>query len=467
MTRKRFTYDETVCRKCLADEEDIRVIRDLAMQLPLIADLMDGNVFLDCPTDNPDVALCVAEAFPAGEDPLYQNCPVGCVCPREKEPAALRTLSLGVISRDVLGVSQEMFPIQQVTVPVFGKKGKKPIGVLIRECPPGEQQKAQQKLAFIQKSATSFTDAVYGLNYQDFNIPDEVREAVIIFDEKGIVTYRSLGAVKLYRNLGYQEDLLGMSFENVTLTGDTFLQCMEGIYKLREVSVGGYALEVKYSNTGGGAYDRLCMLIHDVTGEDETRRKLRLQSFLISEMNHRIKNNLQMVASLLNLQANNICDPSIRQMFYESINRVRSIAEVHNQLSLLDGESVEIAALSRSICANMTKLADLEYTVSGEECYISAEKAAAYGLVVNELVQNVLKHAEPPAGEKKQVVIEIDPGTQYINVHVTDNGKGFPDMPVKNLGLQLVHRLVGENLAGKLEITNQGGKTVISLVFPG
>lgn len=261
MTRKRFTYDESVCRKCLQDEEDIKIIRDLAMNMPLIADLMDGNIFLDCPTEDPDLALCVAEAFPAGEDPLYSNCPVGCDCPREKEPAALRTLSLGVIGRDVLGVSQEMFPILQVTVPVFGKNPEKPIGVLIKECSPDEQQKAEQKLAFIQKSASSFTDAVYGLNYQDFNIPDDIREAVIIFDEKGIVTYRNLGAVKLYRNLGYREDLLGMAFENVVLTEDTFSRCVEGIYELREVSVGGHALEIKYSSNEGNRHNRVCMYV--------------------------------------------------------------------------------------------------------------------------------------------------------------------------------------------------------------
>lgn len=466
MTRKRFTYDESVCRRCLTDEDNIRVIRELAMYMPVIADLMDGNIFLDCPTEDPDTALCVAEAFPVGEDPLYLKCPVGCDCPRGKEPAALRTLSLGVISRDVLGVSQEMFPILQVTVPIFGKDPKKPIGVLIKERSPDEQQKAEQKLAFIQKSASSYTDAVYGLSLQDLNIPDDIREAVILFDKEGVVTYRSLGAVKLYRNLGYREDLLGMSFENVVLTGDTFAQCVEGIYELREVSVGGYVLEVKYSNIGGDAYDRVCMLIHDVTGENEERKKLRLQSFLISEMNHRLKNNLQMVASLLNLQANSIEDESIRHMFYESINRVRAISEVHNQLSIINSESAEMLGLTLSVCSNISKLAELEYSVTGEECYISAEKASAYGLVINELVQNVIKHVQPPAGEKRRAWIKISPGVRYVNVEVRDNGKGFPDVLVKNLGLQLVYRLVNENLGGKLEIIKGEAGSVLSLVFP-
>ena len=466
MIRKRFTYDESVCRKCLTDEEDIAVIRDLAMFMPVIADLMDSNIFLDCPTDDPDMALCVAEAFPAGGDPLYSNCPVGYDCPRENEPAALRTLSLGVIGRDVRGVSQEMFPILQVTVPVFGKDPKKPIGVLIKEHSPDEQEKAEQKLAFIQKSASGFTDAVYGLNYQDFNIPDEVREAIVTFDANGIVTYRSMGAVKLYRNLGYQEDILGMSFENVVLTDHTFAECESGIYELIPVSVGSYDLEIKYSTTGGGEKDRLCMLVHDVTGEDEARKKLRLQSFLISEMNHRIKNNLQMVASLLNLQANSIYDESIRQMFYESINRVQSIAEVHNQLSLANSESAEMMALSSSICTNISKLAELEYSVEGEECYLPAEKASAYGLVINELIQNVIKHAEPPAGEKKRAWVIINPGMRYVNVEVRDNGKGFPEVLEKNLGLQLVFRLVNENLGGKIEITNGENGSVLSIVFP-
>ena len=78
----------------------------------------------------------------------------------------------------------------------------------------------------------------------------------------------------------------------------------------------------------------------------------------------------------------------------------------------------------------------------------------------------MIKHAEPPAGEKKRALIQINPGMRYVNVEVRDNGKGFPDVLVKNLGLQLVYRLVNENLGGKLEIINGETGSVLSLVFP-
>lgn len=466
MIRRRFSYDEELCRKYVQHEEDVAVISKLAENLPMFAELLGVNVFIDCPTEDPDVAIVVAEAFPQEEDPLYENSVLGYKALRENEPGALRTLSMGVITKGAMGFSQELFPIRQVCVPIFGKEKNKPIGVLIRESRGDSEQRAEEKLAFIQEASSSFTDAVYSLSLKEFDVSSQMREGIVLFDDHGRVTYYNRGAAALYQKLECRKNLMGASFEEIALTGDTFESYLESPYEVREVVTHECTFEIRYTQNRREQKDKLCMLIRDVTEKKKYEKELRLQTFLVSEMNHRIKNNLQTVASILNIQSHGIQDPEIRQMFFESVNRIRSIAEVHNQLSLTKSEEAELVSLTKRICVNVAVVAEMDYHVSGEEVTISAGKASALGLIINELVQNVAKHACPPNGGRKAVWIDFGLCGNLINVDIRDNGAGFVPGAGKNLGLMLVERLLKEPLGGKMEIKNYAENTIISLEFP-
>ena len=467
MIRERFTYDEEICRKCLDDEDDIAVIRDLAANLPMFADLMRVNIFIDCLTKEKDKALVIAEAFPLDEDPLYQYSVVGKDVLEENEPGVLRALRLGVISRGTLGLSQEMFPIRQISVPIFGKDKEHPIGVLIRESSADDQQRAEEKLAFIQEASSSFTDALYNLELKNFDIAGQIREGIILFDKNGKVTYYNRGASVLYKRMGYEGTLMGRSFEDVALTddGEDRAAFLESSFTVREVSLHDLDLEVRYARNKKSQEDQICMLIRDVTGEKESEKRDRLQSFLVNEMNHRIKNNLQTVASILSLQSRSIQDPAAKQIFSESVNRIQSIAEVHNQLSKTGRESVDVLMLVERICENVAGMAGMDYEIMGKSAEISAAKASALGLIINELVQNVVKHAVPKDGERKKVTVEVGCCFDQINVNIWDNGSGFKPGAERNLGLMLVERLVREPLHGNLEIKNSEKNSVITLEF--
>jgi two-component sensor histidine kinase len=466
MNDYRYSFDEKLCREYLTREGDVTIIRDIAKQLPLISDILDGDVFIDCPTGNLDLAIVVAEATPHGKKPLYSECPVGKLAWRDNEPAALRTLYSGITGRDIRGTSQESFPIQQVTVPIWGSLPS-PIGVLIREFGVNAEHTAERKLELIESASSGFTDAVYSLWSQNVNFSEVLSEAVLLFDKDGIVTYCNKEATKLYRRLGYREPLIGMNFGNVVLSEEQFHECIKKVYELKEITMGNLSLEVKFfrQEEKKGEDIGLCMIVHDVTGIKSKERQLRFQSFVINEMNHRIKNNLQMVASVLGIQSLTIDDKTVKQMFNESISRVLSIAAVHDALAISETEKIEIKPLIERICCNIANLTLLKYEINGTSIVISAEKASAFGLVINELVQNVVKHVQPPKNEDKRVVITIIPGNKYITVEISDNGTGFPESPIRGLGLQLVQRLVTEVLAGKIDINNGKRGSIICLTF--
>ena len=113
---------------------------------------------------------------------------------------------------------------------------------------------------------------------------------------------------KLYKKLGYKDDIVGMNFVNLVLNGIPFNKIIEGKEdSVSEMEVGKLCLQVKYAVTGGRDNSLgLIMLIKDITEVKEKEKELILKSVAIREIHHRVKNNLQTIASLLRLQSRRI-----------------------------------------------------------------------------------------------------------------------------------------------------------------
>jgi two-component sensor histidine kinase len=207
--------------------------------------------------------------------------------------------------------------------------------------------------------------------------------------------------------------------------------------------------------------------------EERTQASLEEKVVLLQEIHHRVKNNLQVISSLLHLQARGIEDEKTLEALQESQNRVRSMALIHEKLyqaqdlSRVDlGEYVEslIAYLARSY-AHRAGSADVR--VNAEQVLLTIDTAVPCGLIVNELVSNALKHAFSDGRQGQiQVTIRSD-GDHLVHLRVGDDGLGFPsDLDFRNagsLGLQLVNTLVSQ-LEGTIELdTTQG--TAFDITF--
>jgi len=194
---------------------------------------------------------------------------------------------------------------------------------------------------------------------------------------------------------------------------------------------------------------------------------------LLKEVHHRVKNNLQLISSLLSLQAARVTDARVAELFLESRNRVRSIALVHENLYRAgDFSIIPMASHIEGVCAHLSRAYGsvnqrTELTTQISDLCLDMNQAVTCGLIINELVSNALKHGFPE-GRAGRVRVELQPlGRQRHVLRVSDNGIGLPrdlDLSrVNTLGLQLVHDLATQ-LHGELSVSREP-ETTFTITF--
>ncbi|MFP4655163.1 MAG: MASE3 domain-containing protein [Methanohalobium sp.] len=204
---------------------------------------------------------------------------------------------------------------------------------------------------------------------------------------------------------------------------------------------------------------------------DITERK-RANELRLREIHHRVKNNLQVISSLLNLQSANFKDNTVIEAFEESQNRVRSIALAHEKLyNSRDMVSIDFGDYIQNLTHYLFHMylvdsSNIELNMDTRNIYLNMDIAIPLGIIINELITNSLKHAFTEGSAGKINVSFYKDESNYI-LTVSDNGIGVPkDIDIKeteSLGLQLVNSLV-EQINGKMEFENNNG-TIFTITF--
>ncbi len=219
-------------------------------------------------------------------------------------------------------------------------------------------------------------------------------------------------------------------------------------------------------------------------GEDVTERRqaearlrasLREKEVLLQEIHHRVKNNLQVISSLLSLQSRSVADPQASDVLRDSQARVKSMALVHEKLyRSADLERIDFAEYAQGLTAQLRRTYaaqsdHLTLEVDADDCRLDVDTAIPCGLILNELVANALKHAFPDGRPGRVAVTVRQPTPGRLQLEVHDDGVGFPPgFDFRNspsLGLQLVHTLVSQ-INGTLEFESRPGATRLLMVFP-
>jgi len=210
--------------------------------------------------------------------------------------------------------------------------------------------------------------------------------------------------------------------------------------------------------------------------ERELKRSVQEKEALLQEVHHRVKNNLQIISSLLNLRSESSKDPEALQMLRESQDRVRSMALIHEKLyQSQDLKEVEFGSYLRDLTNHLThsygtESAGIRLTTRADDVSLSIDKAVPCGLIINELVSNALKHAFPD-GREGEITIALRLGSdQHLTLSVADDGVGLPADPgldtPETLGLQLIQVLT-DQMDGTVNVSSSEGKGVeVSIVFP-
>ena len=208
-----------------------------------------------------------------------------------------------------------------------------------------------------------------------------------------------------------------------------------------------------------------------VMAEKTILASLQEKDVLLKEIHHRVKNNMQVISSLVSLQSDTLDDPVLRAVFNDLRDQVRTMALVHEKLYQAESlANIDFAEYTQSLLSYLWRahgdaVSDIRLTLDVQPMSISIEQAVPCGLILNELVTNALKHAfrDRTDGELT-VALHADPdGTVYLSVR--DNGVGLPAdwRQSPSLGLQLVQILAGQ-IHGALEVRTDGG-TSFTLTF--
>ena len=231
---------------------------------------------------------------------------------------------------------------------------------------------------------------------------------------------------------------------------------------------------------GGGELEAIEGIARDITERMEAGKKIREslkeKEILLKEVHHRVKNNLQVISSLLRLQANTTRDPKALDMFMETQSRIRSMALIHEKLYQTgEFEKIQFSDYIRVLSDDLFKLygatgRSIRLRLDMQDVSMNLSLAMPCGLIVNELLSNALKHGYPADRPKKGCVrIGL---SRMRRKKAAPAGRGrrsrlsaavdFRD--VSTLGLHLVRILAEDQLGGKIRLVRKNG-TAFHIVF--
>ena len=202
--------------------------------------------------------------------------------------------------------------------------------------------------------------------------------------------------------------------------------------------------------------------------------KLMVKGALLQEMHHRVKNNLQTIASLLRLQSHYVTNQSPKEVLNESINRVLAVAAVHDLLSREDLDTISIRKIADSILTAIkqsfvgpTKRLDMR--VEGADLHLNSHKANSVALILNEMISNAVEHGFKIADEGSIIVRLLEISDNHWRLEVCNDGDALPaDFDVRkytDLGLQIIETLTRGDLQGDFTLRTEDGVTVAAISF--
>ncbi len=210
--------------------------------------------------------------------------------------------------------------------------------------------------------------------------------------------------------------------------------------------------------------DQAAIAVHNARLFDQVQNYSRQLSVIMQEVHHRVKNNLQAVADLLSLEMLQTAGRSSHEILHNSINRIKSIAAVHDLLSHEDVELTDMKHISQRIMDIVEDMVDsgkkVCFSITGSRIFLRSKQATYLALVLNELLVNTIKHAFE-GKEKGRVSVEMSEEERFVSLVVRDDGKGIPEGfdidSHSHLGLQIVRNLVERDLHGTLAYHNDQG----------
>jgi len=474
------------------DDGAVAHLEALLRDWQILSDLSFADLLLFVPVEWPEgvpAFLCVGQMRPYTAATVYQEDLVGEVFPRANRSLVARAFAEERVIRDADPDWSTGVPVREEAVPV-GYRGRI-IAVVTRESNVSmARSPSQLELTYLQTAgelAVMLADGAFPFDTGELadtppSLITRVGDGIIRVDAKGFSIYVSPNAISSYRRLGRLQDANGQHLSDFDPDCEGLL---DGLAEAEPVEAeverdGTVVLRRMIPLLRDGTVVAGLLIVREVTDLRRHERALRVKDATIREIHHRVKNNLQTVASLLRLQARRVRNEEARMALSESVRRISSIALVHEMLSEESQQRVDFDKVASRILAMLgdgllNPEVPIDLAVRGSAGDLPAEVATPLALIVTELLQNSLEHAFPPHRVRLDggtgtghVQVRFDRAPSTLRVLVTDDGVGLPEGQsidlVANLGLQIARTLAESELGGTFSTLRPGAS---ALALPG
>jgi two-component sensor histidine kinase/PAS domain-containing protein len=451
-----------ICRKTTAltasQIEDVAAITNV---LEIAADLAHGQITVYTRAINKNFLVIIAQARPNTSFIQPRPSLLGATVHASEEPLVWRTMTTGEQISGKREWALGMDVLEMRTFPIYDGAGTI-IGVVSFEA-NGDEVWAGDNSALLDTAYMLLTSDKHasGTVYR----PLTVRDGILIADDHGQIVFANATAISIYKVLGVNQ-----------IVGKRIYQERQIYMRLAQkavVSGQPYETEVELSTmllsqrvipiSAKGQTIRTIILVTDITELRKKEKELLVKAAVIQEIHHRVKNNLQTIASLLRLQARRSKSNEVKAALGESVNRILSISVVHEFLSQQDAEIINVAEVTKNILdlviQNMLEPGfNIQTVFNGQTVILPSDQAANLALVINELISNALEHAF--IGRHEGLIgVDVSVQKEHYKIEIYDNGVGLPPdfTESKSLGLQIVRTLVETDLGGQFKLYTKDG----------
>ncbi len=333
-----------------------------------------------------------------------------------------------------------------------------------------EIKKNEVSQANIRALIEAIPDIIFKVNKEGLILEYEINSQDQLEFFNQFIDINKLNKCKLFEIFGENKNLkttVEFNINQVQNTNETLSQQLEVKYKERLVY-----FELRYAKIND---NEILIIIRNKSEEIEYEKKLKEtiqeKEVLLKEVHHRVKNNLQIINSILNLQSSYITDSKIIDIINESQNRIRSMSYIHESLyQTKNFSSLNFKGYIENLLTNLIYSYNISESIKIkkeiEEISLILDQAIPCGLILNELLTNALKYAYPKS-KKGEIFIHLYQKKNKVYIEIQDFGIGLPKNfnieEVETLGLSLVHTLV-QQIDGEIEIKSDEG-TKILIIF--
>ena len=437
------------------------LLKNIGEGLPFIADLAQAQASLYAPARDGSRLLVLAQARSHTMVQPLRLASVGSFVPTETEPLVAQTLADG---QPRVGLRGDLINADSLEMHTYGiHDGNDAIAVVSLEVPAG-QLRDRGSQCLVETARMILQNARSALDPKAYRALSP-RDGVLIADAYDRIIYANAAAQHIFRVLGVGS-LLGVRLDAPELSRHITREMVKPERPTeKEIEAGGLALLRRdLSILAGGKLLRRVVVVEDVTALRQKEKELALQETVIREIHHRVKNNLQTIASLLRLQARRAPEKAVKDALGESVNRIQGIAALHRLLSRQGTQPVCLHALAGDILDLLSASAlapdfRLERQFTGDDLPIPQSRCTNLALVLNELLLNAIGHAFPERSSGR-ISLDVRAETEEITITLRDDGvglpKGFRPEEAKSLGLHIVRTIVEDDLGGRIAFANDG-----------